>query len=698
VSQYKTLENGYMYQQLKFFTFFAALLYLGLLYSGVVAGELPSGRGYTNSLGMDFVRVEPGSFIMGSSDGDWDELPVHKVNITAPFYLGTTEVTNAQYEQFDPDHKALRGHRGLSSRDKEAVVFVSWTEAQAFCQWLSKKEGLPYRLPTEAEWEYACRAGSATPYAPACRKAMNIPYTTGRDLIYQYDAHRHPVWEPVSVPLDVREKDPNPWGLFDMHGNVEEWCLDWYGPYVNAELTDPVGYDDGDFRVTRGGSHSTPAYYLRSANRQGTLPEDKHWLIGFRVVLGQLPDSEPLPRIDAPAWQQNVSQSESAWESRVDPDVPYFAGPKRYVKILPNSDGPLYSRHNHQPALTACPNGDLLAIWYSTRTERGRELGVVAARLRAGVEEWDWAASFWNAPDRNDHGSDIYWDGKQTLYHFNGLGTDGTWGKLALVMRTSTDNGQTWSNGQLINPTHTLRNQVIAGTFQTREGDLLVMCDAVTGGQGGTAVHIGQNHGERWHDPGAGKPTPIFREGTSGAWIAGIHAGVIQRDNGDLLAFGRGNNINGHMPMSLSANLGETWQYSASEFPPIGGGQRLTLLRLAEGPILLVSFTDATRGKPEGMLIQSASGDSVRVYGMFGALSYDGGLTWPVKKLITAGGPAVKMDGGGNTGDFIMDAIHTEPRGYLAATQTPDGIIHLISSALHYQFNLAWLEQPIENM
>ena len=118
----------------------------------------------TNSLGMKLVRIEPGSFTMGSEDGDWDERPAHEVTISRPFFMSATEVTNAQYEQFDPQHKQLRGKLGFSKEDDEAVVFVSWNDAAAFCEWLSEKEGKTYRLPTEAEWEYACRAGTTTPY------------------------------------------------------------------------------------------------------------------------------------------------------------------------------------------------------------------------------------------------------------------------------------------------------------------------------------------------------------------------------------------------------------------------------------------------------------------------------------------------------------------------------------------------------
>ena len=138
------------------------------------------GQTYTNSIGMQFVRIEPGTFHMGSkdaglsdaltagkaylSDGDWDEQPGHQVTLTTPFYIGIFQVTNAQYEEFQPAHKELRGKLGFSQDDTEAVVFIDWHEATRFCEWLSEKEGLPYRLPTEAEWEYVCRAGDNNPF------------------------------------------------------------------------------------------------------------------------------------------------------------------------------------------------------------------------------------------------------------------------------------------------------------------------------------------------------------------------------------------------------------------------------------------------------------------------------------------------------------------------------------------------------
>ncbi len=149
--------------------------------------------------------------------------------------------------------------------------------------------------------------------------------------------------------------------------------------------------------------------------------------------------------------------------------------------------------------------------------------------------------------------------------------------------------------------------------------------------------------------------------------------------------------------MSISKDMGNTWTYTASEFPPIGGGQRLVLMRLREGSILFVGFTDSSSNlkRPKGMLFADASGRQRRVFGLFAALSFDEGRTWPVKKLITPGSKdAQKFDGGAWTRTFTLDATHAEPKGYLAATQSPDGIIHLISSKLHYRFNLAWLKTP----
>jgi len=625
---------------------------------------LSRSREFTNSIGMKFVRIEPGCFMMGQRQGgDWDERPVHKVHITKPFYISVTEVTNAQYEQYDPWHRHLRGRRGLSNDGDEAVIFVSWEDAMAFCRWLGKKEGRHYRLPTEAEWEYTCRAGTTS------------EFYTGQTWPANFHKNQRRVKAPKPVALHVGKTQPNAWGLYDMHGNVEEWCYDWYGPYPQTEQFDPVGLAEGDFRVCRGGSHNTALRYLRSANRMGTLPQDRHWLIGFRVVLGDLPATKPLARRARPLWARDVRQQKYDWSKGPDPNEPYFVGPLNYVKVPPKSNGPVFSKHNHDPGFTWCDNGDLLAIWYSCNSERGRELCVLASRLRAGAKQWEPAAPFWDAPDRNDHAPALLRDKQGRLYHFNGLSVGASYREnLALIMRTSDDNGASWSKARLINPVRGLPNQPIASAFCDSNGFLYLPCDWPWHRAGrGTGLWISKNRGRSW-ELAAGR-------------IAGIHAGVVDLGDGRLLALGRHSNIDNQMPKSISADMGRTWTYEPSGLPPIGGGQRLVLRRLKEGCLFLASFA-------KEMKILDAAGRSRKVNGLFAALSYDNGRTWPVRRLITDDRPrhdAYTMDGR----RFSMSPTSAEPRGYLAGLQTPDGIIHLISSWNYYAFNLAWLKKPM---
>ncbi|MHC4520046.1 MAG: sialidase family protein, partial [Planctomycetota bacterium] len=207
-----------------------------------------------------------------------------------------------------------------------------------------------------------------------------------------------------------------------------------------------------------------------------------------------------------------------------------------------------------------------------------------------------------------------------------------------------------------------------------------------TGGSGGSAILISRDGGKTWSDLGEGRERPRFVEGATGAWIAGIHAGVVQLKDGRLMAFGRGDTIDGRMPMSISADMGKTWMYHASPFPPIGGGQRLVLTRLNEGPIFFASFAP-------NMEFRDSAGDTFTGSGLFAALSYDEGQTWDIRRLITPGGPPRTVDGGGNTGMFTMSDTSAEPRGYMSIHQSPDNVIHLISSKQYYAFNLAWLQQ-----
>jgi len=664
---------------------------LTLAGSGADAGTDPEAE-VVNSVGMRLRRVEAGTFLMGVGDGllppelrepadhqearagtphrrygDFDEWPRHQVTISRPFHMGVHEVTNAQYEMFDPAHRERRGELGFSTADNEAVVFVSWNDAVEFCRWLSRKEKKPYRLPTEAEWEYAARAGTKT------------PFHTGETLPAEFRKNVGQSWFPAEPTLEKAERisltvgrtPPNAWGLYDVHGNVEEWVSDWYGPYVADAQVDPGGRAFGEFRVTRGGSHSTEPYYLRSANRSGTVPEDQSWLIGFRVVLGEQPDTTPLPPVPEARYRVGVAQqAPTDLAHGPDPDRPYFEGPRQYVKVPPLSFGPMFSYHNHDPAIVEAWNGDLLAIWYTCMTERSRELGLLASRLRHGEKEWEPASLFWDAPDRNDHTPALWFDGDRTIHFFVGLSAAATWGNLAIVHRTSTDNGVTWSRPRLIVSDHGPRRMPEETVFRTREGVIVMPADDVPAD--GTALWLSRDQGRTWTDPG----------GT----IAGIHAGVAQLGDGRLMALGRGRNIDGRMPKSLSEDMGATWTYGASAFPPVGGGQRPVLLRLREGPLLFASFADE-------MTIRDASGRERTVHGLFAALSYDDGKTWPARRLVSDDGPGREIE----TLDgrlVTMGLARAEPRGYLSVCQTKDDVVQLISSRQHYAFNLKWLETP----
>lgn len=640
---------------------------------------------------LKMVDIPAGEFIMGSRgygfNEEFDEAPAHRVYISGPLRLSATEITNAQYECYDPAHRALRGKMGFSEGDDDAVVYVTYEDAVGFCRWLSARENREYRLPTEAEWEYACRAGTSTPFNTGTN---SLPSDQRKEQKYRAT--------PKKTTLRVAQFPPNDWGLYDMHGNVEEWCSDWYGYYSSETQTNPAGAANGICRVTRGGSHNTPMRYLRSANRSAMIPEDRNWAVGFRIAEGPAPVLSPLTAETSA--RSGISQQQCQWPQPVN--EPVFREPRCYILKPDCTAGVPFFGHNHCPAVTWCPNGDLLAAWFSTGDEAGREMVILASRLRHGCGSWEQPFEFLRVPDRNLTGTSLFYDSEGVIYHTNGIEVMGGWSNLAILLRESRDNGQTWTRPRLIVPEHAQRNQVIAGMFRTQEGYLIQVCDAVPGHAGGSAVHISRDNGQTWENPYTESATPAFEDKASGGLIAGIHAGVVQLTNGDLLAMGRNNNIEGseeypgtRMPMSISSDMGKTWTYSPSEFLPIYSGQRLVLRRLNEGPLLLVSFTHHPSDKNrQGMEFEDADGNKYTGYGMFAALSFDNGKTWPVKKLLTDGKRRM-LDGRGWTGLFEMSATQAEPLGYLAATQTPDNMIHLLSSSIHYQFNMAWImEKP----
>jgi len=224
---------------------------------------------------LELVLIPAGEFMMGSSDSDKDassrEIPQHKVRITKPFYLGRYLVTQEQWEAvFGSNPSHFKG-------SKNPVDLVSWEDCQKFLEELNAKVGAQsgeFRLPTEAAWEYACRAGSTTPYC----------FDDDESNLGEYAWHNA---NSGNTTHPVGEKKPNAWGLFDMHGNVWEWCQDWYvSEYYSKSLADdPTGPTTGSDRVIRGGCWLDPARGCRSAVRTNLGPGLRSCLLGFRVAL-----------------------------------------------------------------------------------------------------------------------------------------------------------------------------------------------------------------------------------------------------------------------------------------------------------------------------------------------------------------------------------------------------------------------------
>lgn len=224
-----------------------------------------------------FVYISPGSFLMGSPEyepGRNKDETQHQVTLTEGFYIQVTPVTQRQWVSvmgFNPSTFADRG-------DDCPVEGITWIQCQEFIRKLNSAGEYSYRLPTEAEWEYACRAGSLGPFAngellePLCALDPNL------DCMGWYCGNSGRTVHPVA------QKAPNAWGIFDMHGNLCEWCQDWYGDYPSSDQFDPSGAPFGPGRVVRGGSWFSSAKNCRSACRFHWPPNSRSDFIGFRLV------------------------------------------------------------------------------------------------------------------------------------------------------------------------------------------------------------------------------------------------------------------------------------------------------------------------------------------------------------------------------------------------------------------------------
>ena len=237
----------------------------------------------SKKLGMNFVYIKPGSFMMGSPSDEPERQGLretqHRVTLTKGFYLQTTEVTQGQW-------KAVMGSnpsRFKDCGDDCPVEKVSWHDVQKFIKKLNRMEGTEkYRLPTEAEWEYACRAGTTTPFSfGRCLSSDQANYD-GNNPLTECSKGKY-----RKKTLPVGSFSPNAWGLYDMHGNVWEWCQDrWYRDYPTGSVTDPYGYSSGFRRVYRGGSWNRFARFCRSASRSYSAHESRYSRLGFRLACG----------------------------------------------------------------------------------------------------------------------------------------------------------------------------------------------------------------------------------------------------------------------------------------------------------------------------------------------------------------------------------------------------------------------------
>jgi formylglycine-generating enzyme required for sulfatase activity len=284
---------------------------------------------------IKLVRIPAGTFMMGSKlspaevaqkyggNEGWykEEHPRHKVRITHPFHMGQTHVTVDQFAAFvkdsgyktdaekagwsavfeirdgKPDFKKEDGASwrkpGFEQKGDHPVVQVSWNDAKAFCDWLSKKSGKTVRLPTEAEWEYACRAGTTTAYPWGDKADDGKGWANAGDQSLWKPLHKSGIPDEFFFSWDdgfvftspVGRFKPNAFGLHDMVGNAWQWCSDWYGDYEKGAATNPTGPATGRFRVLRGGSWSDNASFCRSARRSFYTPSYRYRNCGFRVVL-----------------------------------------------------------------------------------------------------------------------------------------------------------------------------------------------------------------------------------------------------------------------------------------------------------------------------------------------------------------------------------------------------------------------------
>lgn len=604
---------------------------------------------------IPMVRIKAGSFTMGAGPealpaavtqgygvmsarpalGDWDEHPAHKVTLTHGFLIAKNLITVKEFQEFDPTYKPVPEYADYAAG-------VSYGRALAYCKWLSKKTGNPYRLPTEAEWEYVARAGTQTPFFTG-----DTPPQPGQ---------------------------ANPWGVVIAEG-TPEWVADWYAPYPPGPQVNPTGPLDGHFRVLRGGGldsrHPKPGqvypamapYFERSANRAGMAPgyESNRGNIGFRVVEAPLPAPHPSPK--RKYWfKTDVKQTPVSIAVGPNPEKPFY----RTHELFPNLDGKSMPEVGwriglprglgityHNSAVQELANGDMVAAYYnSPNKEDDPDQTILIMRRRAGSETWDMPEPWPYFADAAC-AAPVFWNDQGRLWMF--FGFPRLIGAPPFAFVQSSDNGATWGPIQFPHftaPVGRYDAQPINSIVRAKDGTIYLPTDAPGRGAGGlsaaSVVWATKDDGKTWYDTG----------GRTG----GRHTTIVIAKNGDLLGFGGKNSeIDGHMPLSISSDGGKTWRVRPTPFDELMSGERPSVIQLADGRLFFVADYNPHRLK------------HLHKDGAFVALSDDDGRTWTTKRL-----PA-----------NILTV------GYVTATQGHNGLIHIVTSknTVNYEIvmNEAWV-------
>jgi len=602
-----------------------------------IESTLPVENFLTNSAGISLIRIEPGSFIMGSdNEGNWDESPARKVTISQSFFISKDLITVDQFRHF-------RSETGYNDDHFPYITGISWYDAAEFCKWLTEKEGISYRLPTEAEWEYVARQFSGS---------------TGKK----------------ENRVEI------------MPGDIFEWCHDWYGEYPEEDSVDPAGPRNGHSRVVRGGPLDRESRYWNRedfvipSNRSSMAPGFKHYSydkynsfgqhnIGFRVV--QAPSPQTVSYDNEPHYPMlGIKQANRNLDTGPDPEKPYFR--KRYILPAPpetrdyadreaiDAAGlhPAFREHSHSPSLVVCDNGDLLYLVYTSYLEYEAGVLLIGGRLRFGAEEWDMPDLHTGFAGANNS-TPLLWNENGRLYLF--FGSNGIDNAYPFQYKISDDNGATWSEvmfpyikneAKLVD----WRRQPINTVVRDLEGTMYVPTD----GDGGASIlWATDDNGQTWYD-------------THGRTY-GRHTTYAMLNDGGILGMGgKSTDIDGFMPKSVSYDKGRTWTVSRTPFPAQGNRQRPSLLRLKSGRLFMTGdFHGRSQPHPDG----------VPDWGCYVALSDDNGHTWHIKQLYGADNPR-------------DDTVHVTV-GYSVARQGHDGLIHIATSinrqAIHFAMNEAWI-------